>query len=1784
MTEPQRTTTESSASSELTGGAGFTYEDSVVGYCLSALLRASPATSGHGAVIRVAVQQRAAGQPLDDIVVDTRDASGERRLSLQVKRSLTISAAESNRDFRKIVSDCRATRRDPKFRSGRDSYGFVAQYVAQRSARNLHRILELASASSNTAEFIQRFEGTGGTSQGLRKLRSELRELVAESDESEWDFYRHLLVPNLSGLEADGALRANIESNLEAMLADSQTRSGQGLFAALCHEARVGAGAGKTWTRATLLHDLRGSYRFRGIPAFADDFDTIRRMTENALSEISDKIGGYHVDRPTLVEGAFTLLETHRLVNVRGLPGCGKSAVLRNCAERLDGGPVLVLKSDRLSGRDWQGFAVAKGLTNRDPVELLAEIGSTGNEILFVDGIDRIPPDQQAIVNDLMRTIVNEPALKRWRVLVTSRNQGMEPFRVWVPRSLYAENGIGEVAVNEFDDDEAQRLAEQAPVLHPLLLGAEEVRSIVRRPFFAAVLARRDGHASEAASPQSEADLIRYWWRGGGYDAPRETVLLRQQALLDLAEAGGSSLGKSVSTRSLKPGTVERLTELSDDGVVRTQDDNATFSFSHDIFFEWSYFRLLIGLREDWITALVKAGQPPLLGRVVGLLAQVAMKSGGRWEVGLTQLDIPTLRPQWRRAWVTGPTASPEFHRDSARFTAAMEANDWRLMRSFLVWFQAEQTIPNPLIVENIQLPLDGAMRVRLAHEAGWPSDMLTWTRVIIWLISLRDRLPVALLPLVLEVFKIWQNQFTATRNPISEAILAVCAHWIEEIDELTYLERRSFERGRWNALRSEALNSFEADIRQMILTAMRAYPGPGNAVLDRTTGNKQLRSSAYERIMAVAPTIAAVSPEKLAELARAELLKTLPKDEIAEEEERERLSREHLTRIRAKAAADRTRAEKAALSSISMSGFRPRREYSRRELAIEEHHVAYFPTSPAHEPFASLFRESPESARRLIRDMGNHATTAWRQMHELGLRRRGTPTPLDLEFPWGTQRFWGDGDTYHWITDHPAPQPLACAFMSLAHWAHKELDRGVPADEVIRHVVEGHGSLAALALAVTLALEAGHVSATTLPIASAQRLWEMDIARVAQGQMQGIDPLGLGELTRLTGDKENAMEYLKSRQSRRLDIRSLAPLFALSGDEELRRAYRERLARFPDVLPFEYEEERSNSSQEAVLREAAEQWAGLGDASNYRASPTPDGERVMLEYEPSLPLSEERRKSIDESQVSLTEFSFAGWARKSLEVGRPDPSSSLEAALGFIKERDTPTLFDRLTPAGHGMTQSAVSGVAACVLLLSTPTPEDEAWAWDVMRRVERMREDRDDFGGGNMPWHPAFHLIAVLRDNIQKSTARKDAATRLFQLCLHPSDNVARAALATVLKAPDIATAWNATVLGSDLWHRHEPIISRNGDRDHSAQREAEGAAVSRAVERLENETMAVPKPLPAPWTPRPRHGGLLFDYYDGEGERESSVYFDYSAAEKVILALPVDAFCQSEVYRGALWAYVRELVDWTAARFRPEDEMSDAGGRGRRERALLNHWPARLGDLLSRIAPYVEIQEMRTTYLSPFLEPDDVNGMEVTSHFAESMVCRQILDAMEIRPNSIALLQLCVDYVVTDPTFHRRSHRAGQVHGFDLPRMIKSLLFVPLDEPAHGAKRFANGNWSDLPTVLPVVDRIVGECGWAPRVMDCFLTMAERAGLSYPIDAFIALMTRVLTELGGNADGWVGTTIASRIAGVIQTLADGNYPLSGAQVTALLRLLDILIDLGDRRAAALEESETFRRAQTQ
>lgn len=87
-----------------------------------------------------------------------------------------------------------------------------------------------------------------------------------------------------------------------------------------------------------------------------------------------------------------------------------------------------------------------------------------------------------------------------------------------------------------------------------------------------------------------------------------------------------------------------------------------------------------------------------------------------------------------------------------------------------------------------------------------------------------------------------------------------------------------------------------------------------------------------------------------------------------------------------------------------------------------------------------------------------------------------------------------------------------------------------------------------------------------------------------------------------------------------------------------------------------------------------------------------------------------------------------------------------------------------------------------------------------------------------------------------------------------------------------------------------------------------------------------------------------------------------------------------------------------------------------------------------------------------------------------------------------------------------------------------------------------------------------------------------LCERAGVDYPAEAFA---DQVLAQLApeGLPAGWKGTAVPAAIAEVVQGHAERQHPLPMELARKLLHALDALVDLGDRRSAALQQSGSFR-----
>jgi hypothetical protein len=189
----------------------------------------------------------------------------------------------------------------------------------------------------------------------------------------------------------------------------------------------------------------------------------------------------------------------------------------------------------------------------------------------------------------------------------------------------------------------------------------------------------------------------------------------------------------------------------------------------------------------------------------------------------------------------------------------------------------------------------------------------------------------------------------------------------------------------------------------------------------------------------------------------------------------------------------------------------------------------------------------------------------------------------------------------------------------------------------------------------------------------------------------------------------------------------------------------------------------------------------------------------------------------------------------------------------------------------------------------------------------------------------------------------------------------------------------------------------------------------------------------------------------------------------------------WCQSDAYRPKIQALLAQLAQWTSDRLMPS--WHDDKSRRDKETYLFE-WDRALGSMMARAAPFLDLEWMRKNLVQPFLVEDE-EALRVLAAFAENVVLRHVIDAPSVPLNAFPLLDDCVARVIGDRMFRPKGYRAGEVHGYDMPKLIEALLFVSV-EKADGAARFAHGDWSNIQIIMPLVTKLVTATGWSTFVM--------------------------------------------------------------------------------------------------
>jgi hypothetical protein len=354
----------------------------------------------------------------------------------------------------------------------------------------------------------------------------------------------------------------------------------------------------------------------------------------------------------------------------------------------------------------------------------------------------------------------------------------------------------------------------------------------------------------------------------------------------------------------------------------------------------------------------------------------------------------------------------------------------------------------------------------------------------------------------------------------------------------------------------------------------------------------------------------------------------------------------------------------------------------------------------------------------------------------------------------------------------------------------------------------------------------------------------------------------------------------------------------------------------------------------------------------------------------------------------------------------------------------------------------------------------------------------------------------------------------------------------------------------------------------------------AIRAALIRLETvqaSTASLPT-IPPAWVPtsatgrRRRHRGS-----GAEGWDRPSSDLNWHLLGGLLASIPVTTVMRDQARRNLFLSWCDDLVRWTVGRIHPPWAATDGNQRHDDSGPDLYEWKRLLYRFLAVVSLNISASESARRFVEPAAKADDETFSSLLDGYVSTLTCG-VMDDVAIPAEALTLLTSIVPRVVSHGAWTRSNRDHGALYDSGLSNMIQALFFVAVEE-ARGAARFANGNWTDVERIFPIVDPILLARGRHPAVTTAWVTLCERAFEAYPVDKFVAQIAAVLGDAPGIPIGWRGTSLPARLAGLIQRFSEKTQPVPAEIARALLGALDALVDMGDRRAAAIQTSEVFK-----
>jgi hypothetical protein len=807
--------------------------------------------------------------------------------------------------------------------------------------------------------------------------------------------------------------------------------------------------------------------------------------------------------------------------------------------------------------------------------------------------------------------------------VVTARTNFDVDEPSWLPADALDRLGrAAPVVISELSEEEVEELRHTAPVLVPLLADDHPARPVARNLFrLARLAARRD--IGEA--PRTEIDMAQQWWRTA--DGTDDTLRRdRARALRVLAERA-MILAQSLETADLPAAAVDALVHsetLRDLGSDRV-------AFRHDVLADWAVGSLLSAqpaLIDGLPLTRPAAGT---LARGMELAARYALErtaDSSAWQSLLERVSRDDIHGSWRRAVLLALVRSEAAADVLTKALPALFADRARLLRELIRVVKAVEVTPaaDLLVAAGIDASL---IPPHLQTPRG-----LSWLRLILWLLSLGERLPASAIPDVADLYADWSLAAFGV-DPVTPYLLPWLHHWLTGIEAVRDYDHHGTAPRFVRQIEGVNLRDLESSLRTGFVLFCNRTPALAADYL-RTVMRRRRNEDAVKAILRFRGQLPQAAPGELAELTASALI--------------------------------------------------PQREEDRRGVshggdAFTWTDSDFIPASPSQGPFLELLTHAAPQGLTLIRRLVDHAIA----FHSGG-RPHGA-NAFVVQLPEGPRTFaWRQ--SYNWSRGGSRSFAVASALMALEAWAHQRIE-GHESFEGVLNDVLGTGDAPAAYVLVAVDLLLSHWPASrdvAVPFVACPELlcfdrhrWSHDVTPVPAG-LRPAEPSSEPRGTVM-------LASLEARPSRRAALDDLLPKYAFEAPQEVRESL--------DALLRDAVERLGHYGEDADLDDPALMAVHartLLDKSNYSEveAPLQDGRTVRAQQYVS-PETERRHferlqqarsdhsnavsmqlaisAALDDGRRSSPEFAerAAQWAQSttpSQELDGQDPSELREQAI----------------------------------------------------------------------------------------------------------------------------------------------------------------------------------------------------------------------------------------------------------------------------------------------------------------------------------------------------------------------------------------------------------------------------------------------------------------------------------------------------------------------------------------